>query len=105
LRPRNGLRGNLGWLSIRPHHASSKPTWLGIISDSHPTGTDTDDAPIAARLLDPDFWPTDEDLIGKGRRMRRDALPPVLKITQCVVIGLENSLLYLILQELSRIRC
>jgi hypothetical protein len=22
---RNGLRGNPGWLSIRPHHASSKP--------------------------------------------------------------------------------
>jgi hypothetical protein len=28
--------------------------------------------------------------------------PPVLKIIQCVLIGLENSLLYMILQGLSR---
>ena len=30
-------------------------------------------------------------------------MPPVLKITQCVLNGLENSLLYMILQRLSRI--
>jgi hypothetical protein len=34
---------------------------------------------------------------------RRDgALPPVLKVTQRVLIGLENALLYLILLGLSR---
>ena len=32
----------------------------------------------------------------------RGVLPPVLKITQCVLIGLESSLLYMILQGLSR---
>jgi hypothetical protein len=30
--------------------------------------------------------------------------PPVLKITQCVLIGYENSLLYLILHRLPEIR-
>ena len=39
---------------------------------------------------------------GGDAELKRRRCPPALKITQCVLIGLENSLLYMILQGLSR---
>jgi len=57
---------------------------------------------INGDLPEEDFWPeTIWGSLSSGCDLR-GVLPPVLKITQCVLIGLESSLLYMILQGLSR---